>query len=221
MKYKLIVFDMDGVIFEHCNFWLELHRKLGTYDEGVELTKKYLYTDYSKLVEEVVGRLWKGKPAEKYLELVNDGRYVEGAGETVRELKKRGYSVAIISSGAKDLALRAQKEIGIDYIYTNELVIRNGTITGEFSWPIGADRKAVAMRELAMEHNMHLGEMIVVGDSDGDIKMMRLAGLSIAFCTESEELKKVATAVVKRADLRLILPYIDEFEERENLKTLD
>lgn len=54
MSFKLICFDMDGVIFEGVNFWLELHKKFGTFEEGKILTEKYLYSDYNKLVEEVV-----------------------------------------------------------------------------------------------------------------------------------------------------------------------
>ena len=37
MSYKLICFDMDGVIFKDINFWMELHNKFGTLDEGIEL----------------------------------------------------------------------------------------------------------------------------------------------------------------------------------------
>jgi phosphoserine phosphatase len=221
MRYKLIIFDMDGVLFESTNFWMELHKKLGTYEEGLELTKKYVKTNYAKLVEEVVVRLWKGKPAKPYLELVKEAKYTKGAGETVTQLKEKGYRIAIISSGPKELAQRAKDELGVDYTHTNELVIRNGVITGEFVWPVAHDRKAVIMRELAEEHNLHLGEMIVVGDSSSDVKMMRLAGLGIAFCSESEELKKVANAVVEEPDLRKILPHIAEFEKREILKTFD
>ncbi|MEA3378972.1 MAG: hypothetical protein U9Q69_05050 [Nanoarchaeota archaeon] len=61
MSYKLVCFDMDGVIFKDVNFWMKLHKKFGTLNEGIELTKKYLHTDYDRLVEEVVVRLWKGK----------------------------------------------------------------------------------------------------------------------------------------------------------------
>ncbi|MBU2561936.1 MAG: HAD family phosphatase [Nanoarchaeota archaeon] len=220
MKYKLIVFDMDGVIFEHCNFWMELHKEFGTYKEGLELTKKYVKTDYAKLVEEVVGRLWKGKPADRYYGLVSRINYIAGVKETVSALKKKGYKTAILSSGAKDLALRAQRELGIDYIYTNELVIKEGKVSGEFRWPVAHDRKAVVLRQWAEEHHLHLSEIIVVGDSDSDAKMMRLAGLGIAFCTDSQELRKVATAVVDKPDLREILHHIEEFEKREILKTL-
>jgi len=57
MKYKLVCFDMDGVIFKDINFWLKLHKAFGTSEQGKELTKRYLHADYNKLVEEVVVRL--------------------------------------------------------------------------------------------------------------------------------------------------------------------
>ena len=126
---KLIIFDMDGVIFERINFWMQLHKVYGTYEEGKELTKKYVKTDYAKLVEEVVGRLWKGKPEKLFLDLVKSVNYTKGSKETFKELKKRGYIAVIISSGPKQLAERAKKEIGVDYIYTNELIFDNGKVT--------------------------------------------------------------------------------------------
>jgi phosphoserine phosphatase len=190
MKYKLIVFDMDGVVFEHCNFWMELHKKLGTYDEGKALTEKHVKTDYSTLVDEVVGRLWKGKSADVYHSLVEEVGYFRGAAEAVAALKQKGYLIAIISSGPKDLALRAQKELGIDY-------------------------------ELAEEHHLHLSEIIVVGDSDADIKMMRVAGCGIAFCSDSDALRQVATVVVDEKDVRAILPHIESFEKKEIFKTMN
>lgn len=79
MKYKLICFDMDGVIFQKENFWMEVHEAFGTLEKGKELTKKYLHADYDKLVEEVVVKLWKGKDAEPYYRLVKSLKYIQGA----------------------------------------------------------------------------------------------------------------------------------------------
>ncbi|MBU0472467.1 MAG: hypothetical protein KKF65_07600 [Nanoarchaeota archaeon] len=64
MTFKLICFDMDGVIFEFTNFWMELHKVFDTYEEGKKLSDLYLDSDYEKLVSEVVGELWKGKDAK-------------------------------------------------------------------------------------------------------------------------------------------------------------
>lgn len=215
LKYKLICFDMDGVLFEHRNVWLELHKRLGTFEEGEALTDKYLKNDYSKLVDEVVGRLWKGKPAQPYLDIINEMRYLKGVPETMNVLKANGYKISIISSGSLHAAMRAQTELGVDYISANELVIKDDVIIGDFKWPVAYDRKAVVLKQLAEDHNLHLSETIVVGDSPNDIKMMRLAGLGIAFCSESEELKKVANIVIDTPDLREILPHIAEFENKE------
>ena len=220
MKYKLIVFDMDGVIFEHRNVWMELHKRFDTHEEGVKLTKKYLKTDYARLVQEVVVKLWKGRPAEPYLDIINNLKYFNGAEETIRELKKRGYRIAIISSGSTHAALRAQKELGVDYICANELVIKDDKISGEFKWPVAYDRKAVILKKLADDHHLHLSEVVVVGDSPNDIRMMRLAGLGIAFCAETEDLKKVANVVIDKPDLKEIIPHIEEFEKKEIFKSM-
>ena len=66
MSYKLICFDMDGVLFQDINFWLELHKKFGTLEQGKVLTEKYLHSDYERLIEEVVVKLWKGRDATPY-----------------------------------------------------------------------------------------------------------------------------------------------------------
>ncbi|MCG2719568.1 MAG: hypothetical protein L6266_02425 [Nanoarchaeota archaeon] len=46
--YKLICFDMDGVIFKDNNFWIELHKRFGTLEQGIKLTEKYLHNNYEK-----------------------------------------------------------------------------------------------------------------------------------------------------------------------------
>ena len=141
MTYKLICFDMDGVLFEPMNFWIELHKSLGTLEEGIKLTEKYLHRDYDKLVQEVVGRLQKGKDAKLYYKLINSYEYLPGIDKLFSHIKKRGYITAIISASSIDLARRVQKDYGADHIFANELIIRNKKIAGEFLWPIGAGKE--------------------------------------------------------------------------------
>ena len=57
MPFKLICFDMGGVIFKDVNFWMKVHEAFNTLDEGKILTKKYLHSDYNKLVEEVIVKI--------------------------------------------------------------------------------------------------------------------------------------------------------------------
>jgi len=217
---KLIIFDMDGVIFKDTNFWIELHKAYGTWKEGKELTKKYIKTNYEKLVKEVIGKLWKDKPAEVYFDLIKKARYVKGVKETFVVLKSKNYKIAIISSGPRDLAKRAQDELDIDYIYANHLQIEGNKVSGLTdmrNWPLRNDNKGEIMRKLCDEHNISYKDCIVVGHEDNDMKMARTAGLAIAFCPKDEEIKKYCNIVIDKNDLTLILKPVEEFENRKQL----
>ncbi len=202
---------MDGVIFKDINFWMELHKVFGTLEQGKELTKKYLHTNYNKLVEEVVVKLWKGKEAKPYYALVNSLEYLPGVDKIFQEIKKRDIITAIISASSIDAARRIQKDFGVDHIYANELVIKNGKVSGEFIWPIGAgkDKKAEIAKHLCSDLGINLKDVVYVGDSDADIEAFKIVGKSIAFNSSSENLKKVASAVVDSNNLADILRYIE------------
>jgi HAD superfamily phosphoserine phosphatase-like hydrolase len=210
MRYKLIAFDMSGVIFKDINFWMTLHERFGTLKKGRELTDKYLYTDYKRLVDEVVVKLWKGKDAAPYFALVESMTYLDGVEETLRAVKKKGYITAIISASCLDAARRVQKDFGIDCIFANGLLIRDGKVSGDFVWPIGAgnERKAEALRSLCSQLGIAVEESIFVGDSNTDLEAFRAAGLSIAFNSSSDDLKAVADKIVEGDDLSDILEHV-------------
>jgi len=212
MKYRLIALDMDGVIFKDVNFWMKLHKKFGTYEQGKALTATYLHTDYDNLVEEVVVKLWKGKDAGSYWELVDSLEYLPGVQEIFEYIKKNDLLSAIISASSIDVARRAQRDYSVDHIFANELIIRNGKVTGEFVWPIGAGKhkKAEIIRHLCEDLGITPKQVIYIGDSDTDIEAFQEVGLSIAFNSTSEELKKVATHVVDSHNLADALQYLPQ-----------
>ncbi len=205
---------MDGVIFKDVNFWMELHKKFGTLEEGIQLTEKYLLTDYPKLVEEVVSRLWKGKDAKHYFDLINSLEYLPGVKKTFDFIHQNGLVSAIISASSLDAVRRVQREHGVDHVYGNELVIRNGLVSGDFIWPIGAgrDKKAKIVKDLCSELNIPLNQAVYVGDSDTDVEAAKEVGLSLAFnCTPKvKELTKVASYVINSNDLSEIIPYLSK-----------
>lgn len=210
MPFKLICLDLDGVLFKDVNFWLELHKAFGTYEQGAALTQQYLHTDYPRLVEEVVVNLWKGKDAAPYFTLVNRLEYLPGVPELFAKIRRHGLISAIISASSIEAARRVQRDYGVDYVFANELVIRNGKVLGEFVWPIGAGRekKAQIVRELCDLLKISPREAAYIGDSDADLEAFRIVGRSIAFNCASDALKSAATHVVDSADLRDALPYL-------------
>ena len=202
---------MDGVLLKDVHFWLELHKEFGTYEQGKELTAKYLHTNYDKLVEEVVAKLWKGKDAKAYFELVNKLEYMVGIKELFKKIKEKHYVTVIISASSIDVARRVQKDYGIDNIYANELVIKNNKVSGEFMWPIGAgkEKKAEIIKHLCTDLGIKLEEVIYVGDSETDIEAFKVVGKSIAFNCKNQETKENADVVVESEDLRELIVHLD------------
>ncbi|MBW2971860.1 HAD family phosphatase, partial [Candidatus Woesearchaeota archaeon] len=205
MKYKLIVFDMDGVIFVAHNFWMKLHHVFGTFEKGRELTDKYLLTDYAKLVEEVVDKLWKGKDATPYFGLVDSVEYYEGVKETFDELRKRGYRIAVITCGPGHLIERMERDgMEFDYAYYNTLSIEDNKVKGEFDWPVaeGHDKKVTILKRICAKEGIKPHEVITIADGKSDYELMKASGFKIAFCPTSDKIRIMADVVIDRGDLR-------------------
>ena len=210
MKTKLVVFDMDGVIFADDNFWQKMHYAYHTETPGFELTEKYLKTDIKKLADEVIGKLWKGKKASKFNEMVKATAYNPGARETIAELKKKKVKTCILTSGPIQLAERAQKELGIDKVYGNEIEIKDGKITGRYKWlSLDYSHKGETFLGICGEFGIKPEDAVVVGDNEQDIFKFEKAGFSIAFNSHSAELKKHADLIIEDNDLRKILEFVE------------
>ena len=201
---------MDGVIFKDINFWMSVHREFGTLQKGKLLTQQFLHTNYDRLVREVVTKLWKGKDATTYFNLIKRIQYVKGVAEVFAEIKKRDLFTAIISAGSIDVARRAQHDLGVDYIFANELVIRNNKVTGEFIWPIGpgGEKKAQIVLNLCKDLGIKQNKVAYIGDSDTDIDAFRIVGVSIAFNCNDEKVINAAKYVVRGSDLRKCLRFL-------------
>ena len=64
----------------------------------------------------------------------------------------------------------------------NNLVIRDGVITGEVDGPIvDAQRKAEALREIAAAEDINIAQTIAIGDGANDLPMLSIAGLGVAY----------------------------------------
>jgi phosphoserine phosphatase len=126
--------------------------------------------------------LLKGLP-EAVLDAVYAGlTLTEGAEHLIATLKKLGYKTAILSGGFSCIGERIQTRLGIDYLFANELEIRDGVVTGEVRGEIvDATRKAELLRQLAAREGISLEQTIAVGDGANDLLMLGVAGLGIAF----------------------------------------
>lgn len=205
---KIAVFDMDGVLVDVKSSWQYVHEAFGA--DNSRNMKKYLEGEitYKEFMRSDIA-LWGRAHIAKICDILSNVPLMTGATETFSALRKARLKTALISAGLSVLASRLQATLGLDHIYANAVLTdQNGFLTGEAEEAVCLLDKLSVLRELGKKENISLQECTVVGDSYYDIPMFNEAGLSIAFNTNDKEVRKAAKIVVRKKDLREILPYL-------------
>lgn len=105
-----------------------------------------------------------------------------GAREMLEEVRQAGLFTMVVSGGFTYFTGRIQSELGLDYQFSNTLVVRDGKLTGEVSGEmIDAEGKARKVREVCAQLGVPTSAAIAVGDGANDLKMMAIAGASVAY----------------------------------------
>lgn len=146
-------FAMLGVAFDHETYqkvyspnWYSVYEAMG------------LPKDKWKLADE----LWIRHYGEQTAELV------EGAKETVTDLKKKGFRLGVVSSGSDCRVRREIRELGLDSVF--EVIVCNEQMENKKPHPEGLE---TALRSLGCPRE----ESCYVGDSPEDIEMGKRARL--------------------------------------------
>jgi len=181
-RYKLLAVDVDGVLTEVNSVWRHLHERLGTLREAVVNAALFMegrisYEEWARLD----AALWRGVRVEEVMKAVSDVRLREGAVELVELARERGLKVVALSAGLSLIADRVAAELGIDKCLSNELVVRDGVVTGDVVVRVTCFNKGDLLLNICGELGIKPGEVVVVGDSEADISMMRVSGLAIAY----------------------------------------
>ena len=201
MAPELVIFDMDGVLFEGHNFWLDLHNRFGTAKRGLELADQYLNTDYETLAIMVARDLWKGKAASTYYSMVEERIYQPGVKDVCRYLKEKQIPSVILSSGPYDLAVRAQRDLGINAVWANRLSIENGRLTGDVEVMVRDHGKQELGLKIIADFKTTPAGTAFIGDADADAGLAEIVGLSVAYNSDSEALKRVSRYVLEYGQL--------------------
>lgn len=210
---KLAVFDLDGVIFRHDSFFAQMYDEYNRWAPKKEILKicgRYLKKNTKKAAEIVIGKMWKNLPDKGYWGIINGMKLNPGVREAIKELKKKGYNTMILTSSVEDAVRRAKRLLSgsIDFYICNKMETKNGKLTGKFKWDVVFEGKGRLLRDFCRKKKIRLKDVVVVGDNENDISMMREAGLPIAFNSRSKKLKKACRVVVIGRDLREILKYV-------------
>ncbi|WP_342593949.1 phosphoserine phosphatase SerB [Salinicola lusitanus] len=179
---RLICFDMDSTLIQ-AEVIDELARRHGVYEEVASVTERAMRgeLDFQQSFRERMSKL-EGLDESVLAEIAESLPLMPGLERLMRYLKRLGYRTAILSGGFTYFARHLQQRLGFDEIHANELVIRDGKVTGEVAEPIvDAGRKATMLRQIAEREGWDLAQTVAVGDGANDLEMLATAGLGVAF----------------------------------------
>ena len=109
-------------------------------------------------------------------------RLTPGAEALLKRCKDHGVKLLLVSGGFTFFTERLKARLGIDYTISNVLEVKNGKLTGALLGEIvDADAKAAKFREVSRALGATRDQTLAIGDGANDLKMMREAGLSVAF----------------------------------------
>lgn len=105
-----------------------------------------------------------------------------GAEAMLAAVQKAGLKTLLVSGGFTFFTERLKERLGLDYTHANALEIVDGKLTGKvLGGIVDAEEKQRTVERVCAEMGITPSQAIVMGDGANDLKMMGIAGLSVAF----------------------------------------
>ena len=105
-----------------------------------------------------------------------------GAETMLAAVQKAGLKTLLVSGGFTFFTERLKERLGLDYTHANELEIVDGKLTGRvLGGIVDAEEKQRTVERVCAQMGITPSQAIVMGDGANDLKMMGIAGLSVAF----------------------------------------
>lgn len=105
-----------------------------------------------------------------------------GAETMLAAVQKAGLKTLLVSGGFTFFTERLKERLGLDYTHANELEIVDGKLTGRvLGGIVDAEEKQRTVERVCAQMGITPAQAIVMGDGANDLKMMGIAGLSVAF----------------------------------------
>jgi len=213
---KFAFFDFDGTLFDGETIELICRDYPEVYSRICELNQKGVqgFLDFGNLFLQKV-QLFEGIPVETIQRrLIEEQKYFKGASNIISALKNDGFTVVVLSGGFNPALAVAQKALGFDSYFGNDLVENNGILTGFVRGPcMHQESKGELISKLYEITGASKIDSVAVGDGRNDVSMFHEVGFSVAFCSRSKALREVASVCVDEPDLTLVYNKISEYNK--------
>ncbi len=199
----LIIFDVEGVLL-NAEYLPILAQVFGPSKEKEiwDITKQGIRGDIDW--EEGLRKRVKALKGIKFDDAKQIGENLEimpGAKDLCSALKDAGWKMIAISGGFTIITDRLKKELGLDLIFSNNLIFKNGILDG-LDLKVTSD-KSLLVRPLIKQWGIEKEEIVVVVDGANDIKLFDIAGYTVGFCPV-ELVKNKADDVIELRNLSLL-----------------
>ena len=215
VRPKLVVFDMDGTLIQG--------RLIEIISKKIKLTERVtkIQSDSSLLgyqKTQIIASLLKGVKEKEIVDSIDSIPVMHNADKIITWFKKNGYKAGIITDSYSIAAQIIAKKLELDFCSANELIIKDGVVTGEIVMPLGWEKiscpckisicKRYHLNHYADKYGVQIKDTIAIGDTRGDICMIKQAGLGIAFMPKDQDIIKQSKNIIRNPDLIEVLNYM-------------
>ncbi|SVA39390.1 uncharacterized protein METZ01_LOCUS92244 [marine metagenome] len=202
----LVIFDVEGVLYD-AEYLPLLAEKMNKEKEVWEITKKGIQgkIDWEEGLRQRV-ELLKGLDYKTCKDVADSMPIMTGARELCSALKNAGWKLMAVSGGFTIITDRLKTELGIDHIFTNELVFNDEKLD-DVVVNVNADKSKSAISKIT-EWNETKENTTVIVDGANDVKLFDISDLGIAFRAQ-DLVKDLATVTLDEKDLTKIIPIIN------------
>ena len=202
----LAIFDVEGVLLD-AEYLPVLAEKINKQDEIWDITRKGIegVINWEEGLKKRIETL-KGISYETCKEVADSLPIMIGAKEACRALKAAGWKLLAVSGGFSIMTDRLKRELDLDYVFSNELVFKDGKLDG-VKISVDSDKAKSAMIKVK-EWKGKKKDIVVVVDGANDIKLFNICGLGVAFRAQ-DIVKDLATVTLEEKDLSLLIGVIN------------
>ena len=202
----LAIFDVEGVLYD-AEYLPLLAEKVNKENQIWEITKKGIEgkIDWVEGLKERV-HLLSGIDYDTCVQVADSLPIMTGAKEACIALKDAGWKIMAVSGGFTIITDRLKKELGLDFVYSNELVFKDGNLD-DVIVNVDADKARSAIIKIS-EWNEKKENITVVVDGANDVKLFDISGFGIAFRAQ-DIVKDLATVTLDEKDLSKIVGLIN------------
>lgn len=205
----LIIFDVEGVLL-NAEYLPVLAQLIGPEKEKEiwDITKQGIRGEikWEEGLRQRVSAL-RGISLEDAERIAENLQIMPGAKELCFALKRAGWKMIAVSGGFTIITDRLKDELGLDKIFSNELIFRNGKLS-DVDIMVTSD-KSLAVNKTIREWGIRREDTVAVIDGANDLKLLAVAGFTIGFCPV-DKVKEEADAVVEIHDLSLLLNLLEK-----------